>query len=322
MKKFFKWSAITAGILLALGLILILAATVTGGHKAVISMAQGIGEINWTELDEVLESVDNMEFNIGEDGVNVSFGTNAGNLTVNGVTVSAGEQEESFASEEIRKLDLSLSAGEFLIRKKDAADGKIDLCVTGFGECKYEVIGDTLVIDGYHDNIGIHTGSADKMIVDVPADMKLEKVTAEMGAGQLIMDEIAAGEMEIHVGAGALELDSICADEFLVQLGAGQVIAEDVDILNAAVDVSMGECSMTGEIRGNLKANCDMGDLTMELLGSAEDHNYSVNCSAGNIDLDGYQMSVLAGQKEIDNEADSEYELSCNLGNITVKFEE
>ena len=95
-----------------------------------------------------------------------------------------------------------------------------------------------------------------------------------------------------------------------------------MNVLNADIDVNMGECIFEGLISGNLDAECHMGNLELNLLGSQSEHNYNIECAAGNIEMDGYSMAALAGERKIDNGADSEYDISCNMGNITVEFEE
>ena len=95
-----------------------------------------------------------------------------------------------------------------------------------------------------------------------------------------------------------------------------------MDILNAEIEVSMGECIYEGLIKGNLEAECDMGNLELKLSGSQSEHNYQIECAAGNIDMKGFSVAGFAAEKNIDNGADSEYDISCNMGNITVEFEE
>ena len=65
-----------------------------------------------------------------------------------------------------------------------------------------------------------------------------------------------------------------------------------------------------------------MGNVELALEGKQSDHNYHIECAAGNIDIKGYSMAGFLGEKEIDNGADSDYDISCNMGNITVEFEE
>lgn len=319
MKNFFKWSAVTAGILLAVGLICVFVSMVLGGRQALISVGEGLK----VELDEVLKPVDGLEFHIGDSDLNISLGDgDTAKLTVNGTTISAGEEDKSFVAAEIKKLDLKIGAGEFEIRTKKTDDGMIDLSVAGIGDCKYYVEEGTLIVDGFHKNIRIGTGSVSEVVLEIPAGMVFEEAEAEIGAGVMNIDGLVTGSLETSIGAGELKLENIDAEEFSAQIGAGNVTAEKMNILNAEIDVNMGECIFEGLIKGNLDVECDMGNVELELEGKQSDHNYHIECAAGNIDIKGYSMAGFLGEKEIDNGADSDYDISCNMGNITVEFEE
>ncbi|MBQ8596403.1 MAG: DUF4097 family beta strand repeat protein [Lachnospiraceae bacterium] len=323
MKKFFKWSAIIAGILLVVGLVLVFASTVMGGRQAVISVGENLKNVEWDELEDVLESAQGLEFNIGDSGLNITLnGEGTTELKVNGITISAGEQSQSFTAAEIRGLALSLGAGEFIIRTKDTDDGMIDLTVTGVGECKYYVEEGTLVVDGFRKNFGISAGSVSEVVLEIPAGMRFVEVDAEVGAGIMHIDNLQTRELETSIGAGELNLEKIQADEFTTQIGAGQVIAKEMDIMNAELDVSMGECIFEGQISGNLEAECDMGNLELALDGSQSEHNFQIECAAGNIDMEGFSVAGFAAEKTIDNGAGSEFEITCNMGNISIEFEE
>lgn len=323
MKSFFKWSAVTAGILLAVGLICVFVSTLLGGRRALISVGDGLKNVEWDELDEVLESVEGLEFNIGEGGLNISVGDgDLARLNVNGITIAAGEEAKNFAASEIKKLDLNLGAGEFIIREKSADDGQIDVLISGVGNCNYYVEDGTLVMDGFNKSFGISNTAISEVILEIPADMSFEEVDAEVGAGVMDITGLQAQVVEASIGAGELNLESIKANEFSVKIGAGQLNAEEMDILNAEIEVSMGECIYEGLIKGNLEAECDMGNLELKLSGSQSEHNYQIECAAGNIDMKGFSVAGFAAEKNIDNGADSEYDISCNMGNITVEFEE
>jgi len=323
MKKFFKWSAIIAGILMIIGLVLVFISTAIGGRRALFTVGEGLKEVAWDELDEVLFSVDALEFNVGEEGLKISLGDeNSTGLDINGISVSSGSQSESFETADIRRLDLSLGAGEFEIFSKDVDDGKIDLFVTGVGECKYHVKEGALVVEGFHKSFGINVGGTSKVILKIPAGMSLEAIEAQIGAGVMDIEDVQTAILSASIGAGELNLQNVKANDFSAEIGAGQVTAEEMDIQDAKIDVSMGECKFDGWILGNLDAECDMGNLELELKGKQSDHNYKVQCSAGNIDMEGFSVSGLATQKVLDNGKDSEYDITCNMGNITVEFEE
>ena len=65
-----------------------------------------------------------------------------------------------------------------------------------------------------------------------------------------------------------------------------------------------------------------MGSMDFQLKGKEEDHNYEIECSAGNVELNGWEISALGAEKYVNNGSASTFELSCSMGNITLNFVE
>ena len=86
------------------------------------------------------------------------------------------------------------------------------------------------------------------------------------------------------------------------------------------LEVGMGDCVYYGTILKDLEAECDLGNIGITVTGSMKDYNYEIECNAGNIDLGGNSITSLAFEKEIFNGAPGTFELSCNMGSITVDF--
>lgn len=65
-----------------------------------------------------------------------------------------------------------------------------------------------------------------------------------------------------------------------------------------------------------------MGNMELSLNGKESDYNYEVECSAGNIDINGTYISAFGAERSIQNGASRTFKLECNMGNITVLFKE
>ena len=78
----------------------------------------------------------------------------------------------------------------------------------------------------------------------------------------------------------------------------------------------------TGSVPGDLAAECALGNMELAITGSTEkDHNYDLDCAAGNLTAAGQSYAGLVAEKTINNGADSNYNLSCAMGNLTLTFE-
>lgn len=321
MKKFYKWSAITAGIMLAIGMLLAFICAVAGGRKAIITLQNFDG---WNEISRAIEMADDFAVNISNGHWHVLWnGESPTELMLNGNRIGAGESVSSIETQSIKNLNLSLGAGTFIIREKETDDGYMDLSVKGFGNCDYQVKNDTLTVEGFKGYTGISNQMADnEIILEIPKGMTFQSVEMEAGAGVMELSNLKAEKLEAVIGAGELKLRDIAAKEFITEIGAGRLDVGGMDVENAEISVSMGECIYQGWIRKDLNAECNMGNIRFELKGSEQEHNYDIECDAGNIDMKDLKMTALAGERTIDNGADSNFDITCNMGNITVEFEE
>lgn len=326
MSKFVKGSLITAGILAAIGIVFCLICAIAGGGSA----------IYWANDKYMTERLDKAadalaDVNIGkwhfvwkDKGSAAAEGSGTGleeigegNEKINEIT----EGQQSVSTDGIRNLELILGTGEFVIREKEVSDGVIDIYIEGT-ECRQYVREGTLYVENFKEiqvfNIG---ASLNKVTIEIPQGMSFDEIDVELGAGTMEISDIRANEFDAGIGAGELTIKNVETMELSAEIGAGELTAENVSTKDADFTVNMGECIYRGTIQGNLDAECDMGNMEFYLTGAEEEHNYDIECSAGNIDIGGLSVAGLATEREINNGAVSTFDISCNMGSIIVCFE-
>lgn len=331
MKKFVKVSLIVAGILTALGAVFCLISAIAGGGSVIHYIRNDeYMEARLEAVEKVLDNVDSgwdyVVFDKDKGRLVVNGENNSSNsdeLEVNKERVSEGGYENHLSAENIKNLDITLGAGSFVIKEKDALDGTIDLYVQGKGKCDYYVKDGTLYIEGFKGLKVIGIGDPENCItLCLPAGLEIKEADIEIGAGIMEISSVWIRELDTAVGAGELSLYNMEVREFSTEIGAGRIDAVGMKIKDADIAVNMGEFVLEGAISGDLDAECDMGNLEMKLKGRETDHNYSIECSAGNINLGDFSISALAAEKEINNGAGSSFDIDCNMGNINISFEE
>ncbi|MDE5892547.1 MAG: DUF4097 family beta strand repeat-containing protein, partial [Acetatifactor sp.] len=129
----------------------------------------------------------------------------------------------------------------------------------------------------------------------------VQDMAASIGAGQLLMEDIALGTLNVSLGAGELQ-------------------AEDVTVENLAASIGAGNMDFSGGIYRSAEISCSMGNVSMELDGDADDFNYQLNCVAGNMEIDGDRYSGAALERYIDNSAAKTISIDCAMGNVEVDF--
>lgn len=317
MSKFVKVSLILAGIFLAVGFCLCTISGIVGGKK----LAKYIIE---DEMDDKIASfVNSVLFSINAATDGEWFPAFDGDFVITDGEVKGLMVEDTsyvIPIADVKKMEVSIGAGELTVEEKGVADGNIDIDVTTFGKWEYHIEGDTLYINAF--NEVAQTLNAGEIAVAIPENAYFEKVEIKVGAGVLELTDVNAKEVKAKIGAGEAILEAVEAESFIAEINAGELTAKNISCIDAELEVDLGECIFEGSISGNLEADCDLGNPEMDLTGSEKEHNYVVECDAGNIDLNDRSLSGVSAEKVIDNGAESNYEIKCGLGNITVEFEE
>lgn len=315
MKKFAKISLITAGVLFVIGCLLAFISVIVGGRSIVRTIKeQDYLEEKMNTLAEKLEAV-------------VYYATGRNHFVVldeeNRIDTSSGENGQIDMSS-IRNMELELGAGTFIIEEKEEADGKIDIAASGIGRCNYYVEGDTFHVEGFHGLkwLNLPDVSENRVEIRVPQGSSFENVTVETGAGILEISDITVDKFEVQGGAGQFKLSDMMIGKLDAQCGAGQMEAYHVQTADAELSVGAGECIFEGAIEGNLDAECGMGNMEITLSGKETDHNYEIECAAGNVNVGSFSVSAMAAEKVINNNAASNFDIECGMGNITFIFEE
>lgn len=312
MKKFMKFCGITMAIAMLLGLVLVLAGSAGGG------------------VPELFNRLANGEFHFEPEDIGWNSKWTTYNLGNGDMFDDAYEKVENqdfyevtFSAAEIKNLSLQLGGCE--VQLTASQDEFCHISAEKIGTLQTYVAEETLHINGIYEKPSLfQKDSHMKVIIRIPADMTFEDVKLELGAGTVHVDELRAATLQTEVGAGQLIAGNIVANRFSCEVGAGQAVVEEGRFVNGvALSVGAGELKLTGEIPCDMEAECGLGNVEIQVVNSKEvEHNYELECAAGSLVAGSRQIAGLAGEKSIDNGADSTYRLECAMGNITLSFAE
>lgn len=323
MNKFFKYGLITAGIAMAVGIVFALISTMIGGRILLSNSGWVLNRLSHLGILDELEDWSEAHhggWHLGWDKEDAPT-----ELKINGEIqdlITVGQPGE-ISADGIRNLELTLGAGQFYIWEKDTDDGIISIEVQGIGDCDYYTDEGTLHVECFKGNHFIGEDlSQNQIFIGFPKGSSFDEVELICGAGTAEVVNITANELEIEAGAGEVTVNSAEVTKFSANIGAGRVESSDMTAREVDLEVGMGECIYQGKILGELDAECDLGNMEIRVEGSETDYNYELDCSAGNIDLGGRSITGLAAEKSINNGASRNFDISCNMGNITVSFEE
>lgn len=333
MKKFVKVSLITAGVLMAVGIVLSVIATVAGGSSLMRYVGHVFWDIDWDDdmdLEDLAQLVQIEDREQAESMVGI-FEKERENRY--GASESANEStsasHKKFSLEtgnsSVTKMEIALGAGELTVYEKEEDDGRIDVEWSGNGSFQADIRKGTLYIQGFQNSrmLSLVSDPSDNSaVVYLPRGMTFREADIAVGAGKAQIYDLSAGETEISLGAGKVILERASTGELSVEAGAGEFSGLDVMAGDVDFSVGIGTCTYTGSITGNLEAECGMGSMDLMLEGKETDYNYRIECAAGKVVIGGQSYTGLASEKSIYNGAARSVEIECSMGEVSVGFQE
>lgn len=149
----------------------------------------------------------------------------------------------------------------------------------------------------------INKGNYGNVRICIPENYTLDEADLQTGIGELYVEDIDAQELKLEVGTGTADVDWFTADMLDMEVGVGEI--------NAA-----------GDTRKQADLECGVGSLTYTAAGSREDFNYRLSCSMGELNLDGESYSGLDTERTVDNHADKDMNVTCDVGSTNIHFEQ
>ena len=325
MKGFIKGCLITALVLLGAGVALTISGvfltdkeqvaksveTVTGGRVTVdLDPSDGTfgitaGDYSTDDLKNALGSIlDNKIYDLNDYGTVYE----AYEETL------SGDAFLNFEKDGVQ--NLKLDVGGCTLQVLNAEDDRFSVKANHVDKLQSYVKGDTLYLkstrSGKISGLDIKTS---EIILYVPDDFGFEEADMEVGAGLMNLTRLQAKKASIDL------IGKCTSEDLSVKVGAGDLTINEMNVKELNCKVGAGNLKLTGELKGNAKAECSMGNITLNLSNKMSDFNYKLESSMGNIDLGSEKYSGLAAEKKIDNDAPYTVKLECSMGNIDVNFD-
>lgn len=317
MKKFLKFCLITAAILIIAGLIFGVAGFVAGGNREVVRMVRK-GELtfdsdffrwgfwdfdeDWPEMDEMDRLYDLDDIEVFDKDREIQ----SGDIALTQLSVS-----------DIAKLHISLGGGEFEIRRSE--DESFYLEAKNAERLQVYGENDTLYLKAIRTRA--HNMDA-RITLYIPDEVSYEELNLALGAGILRMeDAISCLEADIEVGAGQMFLENLTCSSLKLDVGAGELIGKNLTVRTSAEwSVGVGHLQVDAAVDGDLEVECSMGSAELTLAGDEEAFNYEIECAAGMIQIGSMEFAGLSSERSLDNNAEKEMALDCQMGAIEVTF--
>lgn len=295
MKKGWKIFWIICISLAVLGIVFCISGAVLGATwSGVRTVLEGVGlyheDDEWDDWDDL------------DDGRHTDISKEDGQSTA----VESSSQSMDFAG--IRELDIDVVCPKVVIEEYEGSDIHVETrdipediqnnirIYSEHEELKIELKNKKHWMNRFGNLNGILT-------VQIPRDYVLEKASVEVDAGDLKVENICAGELDIQIGAGRAVVNQFSADTFDLECGAG-------------------EAQIAGEARREIQMECGVGKVLYKAAGRQEDYNYELDCGIGDLKVGNDSFSGLNSERKINNNGQIKMKIECGIGTVEVTFSE
>lgn len=216
---------------------------------------------------------------------------------------------DSMAFQGIKELDVDTNYLKVWIRESEESEVKTEL-----SNIPAEVSDHLLIYqEGAELNVGIrqqsewtkvmkNRGEEGVLTIWIPKDTKLYSASIACGAGELLIDNIQATELELEIGAGIAEVANFTVDQL-------------------DVSCEVGEVSLFGTATLESQIECGIGAVGYQAVGAKEDYYYDIECGAGTITIGEEEFSGISTEK-MQAGAGTKMDVECNIGTVTITFTE
>lgn len=161
--------------------------------------------------------------------------------------------------------------------------------------------GDTLLIWSESDGLVTGTNCGSDITIYVPADMKLEYISAQLDLG-------------------SITLAGLIVDWANLDLNLGDVIGEELTVCSyLCVDADLGAVTLYGDLNGSVEIDADLGDVTLGLSQPADHYCWDLNAALGSVTVDGRHYGGISSS-DTGGSGDTILQVDADLGSIQVDF--
>ena len=306
MKKGWKIFWIICASVFGLGLVLCITGAAMGGTREAVRRAYGDGRDYKHGFAWLKEDWDNRHDSDDWDNPD-DWTDNPDDYEDYDNAAPAADGEDVTAFSGIRELEVDLNYLELEIKEGDGDDVKVDPGGI-YEECRdrlfYETDdGELKITDSFSRSLWKELGRKDagKLVIEVPKDRALEVVSLEIGAGEVTVENMNTGSMDISVGAGRAVVKKFDTKDLNVDCGAGQV-------------------QLNGDFTRAAEVECGVGEIELTLSGAQKDYDYKLGSGAGEIKIGNDRYNSLGDDREVNNKAGKHLDLECGIGSVSVSF--
>ena len=223
------------------------------------------------------------------------------------------------ASTNIQKIDLQMKARDIVIKSGDVAS------------ISYEGILDTDEIKVDQEKLKIEDHS--KLLKNVNKNGTLEiiipnhlihEIEIENKTGDVTLEGIETNELSLELGVGDVELEEVVIHSGTeIKGGTGNIQVKDSTFYSKFdIEEGAGDIAFIGELMGNVKINCGIGDVKLEVDNHRDNYHIVAEGGVNSLKIDGEKMGGSLATQYNDNYENNRFDmkLEVGVGDVQVNF--
>lgn len=229
------------------------------------------------------------------------------------------QKTNQIASANIQKIDLQMKTRNIIIKSGDVES------------ISYEGILDTDEIKVDQEKLKIEDHS--KLLKNVNKNVTLEiiipnrlihEIEVENKTGDVTLQGIETNELSLELGVGDIELEEVTIhSETEIKGGTGNIQVKDSTFYSKFdIEEGAGDIAFIGELMGNVKINCGIGDVKLEVDNHRDNYHIVAEGGVNSLKIDGEKMGGSLATQYNDNYENNRFDmkLEVGVGDVQVNF--
>ncbi len=218
----------------------------------------------------------------------------------------------SFFTDEGKTSDtLSLDAFSNIEMNMSVTDLKLEYNDEGIWQARYEVSSEKLVpairvqdntlhVDQEKVNASNTANYKCELTISVPKDTALQKITMELGVGDITVKDIKADELNLNAGVGDVKF-------------------KDTSLANADLKAGVGDIKISGSSVTVLDLEEGVGDVEISDIADLNEYTLDITVGIGDLSINGDKKSGFGKEyKQQSGDGSHKYKITSGTGNIKL----
>lgn len=229
------------------------------------------------------------------------------------------QKANQIASTNIQKIDLQIKTRNIVIKSGDiesiSYEGILDTDEIKVDQEKLKIEDHSKLLKNVNKNVTLEIIIPNRLIHEIEVENK---------TGDVTLQGIETNELSLELGVGDIELEEVTIhSETEIKGGTGDIQVKDSTFYSKFdIEEGAGDIAFIGELMGNVKINCGIGDVKLEVDNHRDNYHIVAEGGVNSLKIDGEKMGGSLATQYNDNYKNNRFDmkLEVGVGDVQVNF--